>query len=158
MGNYEGPSWLYKIHDNLSPQKLIRVSGYFSHNYRWSNSSNVCADLPRLQAHRQQNVMVILSHLSRALGREVCWEPFHPPVAHDNKVLLHMWFSIGCWGSAQVSSRYRTSFSLKACFPKKNLSKPLFFFFSPCYWKNRNSSRFWLTMFTLDEIKEENYW
>lgn len=41
MCDYEGPSWLYKTHDNLSPQKLIRVSGYFSYNYMWSNSSNV---------------------------------------------------------------------------------------------------------------------
>lgn len=63
---------LYKIHDNLSTQKLIRVSGYFSHNYMWSNSFNVCADLPGLQAQRQQNVMDDTLISEQSPGAERC--------------------------------------------------------------------------------------
>jgi len=45
---------------------------------------------------------MLFSYLSTAQRQGGCWEPFYPPAAHDNKVFLHMWFNIGCRGSAYL--------------------------------------------------------
>lgn len=69
----EGPSWLYKILENLFPQKLIRVFGYLSHKDTQNNSYNACADLPTLYAQRQQNVVhaVLITEQSSEAGTYV---------------------------------------------------------------------------------------
>lgn len=44
----------------------------------------------------------------------MCWEPSYPLVAHDNRVFLHMWFSIECGGSGLGSAYLRGGTELMA--------------------------------------------